>query len=301
MARTSGTSPRLFESARAAIRRRITELFNDASRGERPILRRADALFAPDSVAWRVNGDIVTMMIGGVSGLLLQMLHPAVLAGVWDHSDFRSDMHGRLRRTAKFIAVTTYDHAEHGLAAIDRVRGIHDRIGGALPDGTSYCASDPALLAWVHVTEAISFLNAWIRYAEPHMPVADQDRYFAEMAVVADRLGAAPVPRDRASAEALIRSMRSALRADSRTREVAQLVLNQSVGAALTDAASGVVMQAGVDLLPDWARAMHGLKTPPAPLVRVPAHALARTLGWAYQGSPNHEVWAADVTVWPRD
>jgi uncharacterized protein (DUF2236 family) len=97
-----------FEPAKVAIRRRITDLFNDASKGERPILRRADALFATDSVAWRVNGDVVTMMIGGVSGLLLQMLHPAVLAGVWDHSDFRSDMHGRLRRTAKFIAVTSF-------------------------------------------------------------------------------------------------------------------------------------------------------------------------------------------------
>ena len=168
----------ILEPAKVAIRRRITDLFNDASKGERPILRRADALFATDSVAWRVNGDIVTMMIGGVSGLLLQMLHPAVLAGVWDHSDFRSDMHGRLRRTAKFIAVTTYDHAEHGIAAIDRVRSIHDRIGGVLPDGTPYRVSDPALLAWVHVTEAISFLNGWIRYAEPDMPLADQDRYF---------------------------------------------------------------------------------------------------------------------------
>jgi uncharacterized protein (DUF2236 family) len=301
MVRNGGTSLRLFEPARAAIRRRITDLFNDASKGERPILRRADALFAPDSVAWRVNGDIVTMMIGGVSGLLLQMLHPAVLAGVWDHSNFRSDMHGRLRRTAKFIAVTTYDHAEHGLAAIDRVRGIHDRLGGVLADGTPYRAGDPALLAWVHVTEAISFLNAWIRYAEPHMPATDQDRYFAEMAVVADRLGADPVPRDRASAEALIRSMRPALRADARTREVARLVLNQSVGAAMTDAASGVIMQAGVDLLPDWARTMHGLQTPPAPVVRAGGHALARTLGWAYRGSPNHEVWPAEVTVWPRD
>lgn len=301
MARPGGTSPRLFEPGKVAIRRRITELFNDASKGERPILRRADALFATDSTAWRVNGDIVTMMIGGVSGLLLQMLHPAVLAGVWDHSNFRSDMHGRLRRTAKFIAVTTYDHAEHGLAAIDRVRGIHDRLGGVLPDGTPYRAGDPALLAWVHVTEAISFLDAWVRYAEPGMSAADQDRYFAEMAVVADRLGADPVPRDRASAEALIQSMRPALRADARTLEVAQLVLNQSVGAALTDAASGVIMQAGVDLLPGWARAMHGLKTPPAPVVRGAAHALARTLGWAYGGSPNHEVWPADVTVWPRD
>lgn len=289
------------ESAKIAIRRRITELFNDASKGERPILRRADALFATDSVAWRVNGDIVTMMIGGVSGLLLQMLHPAVLAGVWDHSDFRSDMHGRLRRTAKFIAVTTYDHAECGLAAIDRVRGIHDRIGGVLPDGTPYRVSDPALLAWVHVTEAISFLNAWIRYAERDMPLADQDRYFVEMAVVAERLGADPVPRDRASAEALIQSMRPALHADARTREVAQLVLSQSVGAVMTDAASAVIMQAGVDLLPHWAQRMHGLKTPPVPVVRAGARTLARTLGWAYDGSPNREVWPADVTAWPRD
>lgn len=290
----------ILEPAKVAIRRRIADLFNDASRGERPILRRADALFAADSVAWRVNGDIVTMMIGGVSGLLLQMLHPAVLAGVWDHSDFRSDMHGRLRRTAKFIAVTTYDHAAHGIAAIDRVRGIHDRIGGVLPDGTPYRVSDPALLAWVHVTEAISFLNAWIRYAEPDMPLADQDRYFAEMAVVAERLGAEPVPRDRAAAEALILSMRPALRADARTREVAQLVLNQSVGAALTDAASAVIMQAGVDLLPDWARSLHGLKTPPVPVVRGGARVLARALGWAYRGSPNLEVWPDDVSVWPR-
>lgn len=291
----------ILEPAKVAIRRRITDLFNDAAKGERPILRRADALFAPDSVSWRVNGDIVTMMIGGVSGLLLQMLHPAVLAGVWDHSNFRSDMHGRLRRTAKFIAVTTYDHEVHGVAAINRVRGIHDRFGGVLPDGTPYRAADPALLAWVHVTEAISFLNAWIRYAEPDMPVADQDQYFAEMALVADRLGADPIPRDRASAEALIQSMRAGLRADDRTREVAQLVLNQTVGAAMTDAASGVIMKAGVDLLPEWARRMHGLTTPPVPVVRAGAHALARTLGWAYAGSPNHEVWPAEVTVWPRD
>ncbi|MDP2115857.1 MAG: oxygenase MpaB family protein, partial [Brevundimonas sp.] len=117
---------------------------------------------------------------------------------------------------------------------------------------------------------------------------------------VAERLGADPIPRDRASAETLIQSMRPPLRADARTREVAQLVLNQSVGAAFTDAASAVIMQAGVDLLPDWAREMHGLKTPPTPAVRAGAHILARTLRWAYVGSPNREVWPAEVTVWPR-
>ncbi len=291
----------ILEPAKVAIRQRITDIFNDAERGERPALRRADALFAPDSVAWRVNGDIVTMMIGGVSGLLLQMLHPAVLAGVWDHSDFRSDMHGRLRRTAKFIAVTTYDHAEAGRAAIDKVNRIHRKLGGTLPDGTAYRVSDPELLAWVHVTETISFLDAWIRYAEPAMSRADQDAYFAETARIGEALHADPVPRTRAEAEALIQSVRPRLRADARTHEVAAMVMRQTIGSPAVDLAAGVIMQAGMDLLPDWARALHDQpRSLPRPLTRGLARTVARTLQWAYDGSPNREVWPDAVTVWPR-
>ncbi|MGV9007211.1 MAG: oxygenase MpaB family protein [Brevundimonas sp.] len=287
--------------AKVAIRRRITEVFNDADRGERPVLRRADALFAPDSVAWRVNGDVVTMMIGGVSGLLLQMLHPAVLAGVWDHSDFRADMHGRLRRTAKFIAITTYDHAGAGLAAIDKVNRIHAKLRGTLPDGTPYRVSDPALLAWVHVTETISFLDAWIRYAEPTMSMAAQDAYFDELARIGEALNADPLPRTRAAAEALIQSYRPQLRADARTHEVAALVLRQTVGSATVDGAAGVIMQAGMDLLPDWARAMHAPHPSalPRPLIRAGARQTARLIRWAFDGSPNRTVWPADVTAFP--
>ena len=290
-----------FNFAKRAIRQRISDVFNDADKGERPVLRRGDALFPPDSVAWKVNGDVVTMMIGGVSGLLLQMLHPAVLAGVWDHSDFRADMHGRLRRTAKFIATTTYDHAEAGRAVIDKVNRIHRKLGGELPDGTAYRVSDPALLAWVHVTETISFLDAWIRYAEPAMPRAEQDAYFAEMARVGEALGADPLPRDRAAAEALIQSFRPRLKADARTREVAQMVMRQRVGSPAVDAAAGVIMQAGLDLLPDWARRMHALPPGlPTPLVRGGALSTARVLRWAFDGSPNRRVHPPEVTAFPR-
>ena len=282
---------------RRAVRQKITDVFNDADKGEQPVLRRDDALFPVDSVAWTVNGDVTTMMIGGVSGLLLQMLHPAVLAGVWDHSDFRADMHGRLRRTAKFIAVTTYDHAEQGRAAIDKVNRIHAKLGGVLPDGTAYRVSDAALLAWVHVTETISFLDAWIRYAEPTMPRARQDAYFAEMARIGEALGADPLPRNRAQAEALIQSYRPLLKADARTHEVAALVMRQTVGAPSVDLAAGLIMQAGLDLLPDWARTMHrqpvGL---PVPFVRTGARSTARFLRWAFAGSPNREVHPAETT-----
>jgi len=75
--------------------------------------RQDTGLFGPDSACWKVHGDLTSMMVGGIAALYLQMLHPGALAGVWDHSDFRKDMLGRLKRTARFIAGTTYgDRAE---------------------------------------------------------------------------------------------------------------------------------------------------------------------------------------------
>jgi uncharacterized protein (DUF2236 family) len=116
---------------------------------------------------------------------------------VWDHSNFRNDMRGRLRRTARFISLTAFGGWEEANAAIGRVRGIHDKVRGVLPDGTPYVANDPALLARVHVTETTSFLKAWMRYAEPDMPAADQDRYFAEMIRSVPIRSRAPRPRPR--------------------------------------------------------------------------------------------------------
>ncbi len=275
---------RLTQPLRSAIAREVVAMFNDPARGETPVIRRPDGLFGPQAVAWRVHGDVTSMMVGGVAGLLLQMLHPAVLAGVWDHSNFRSDMHGRLRRTARFIALTTYGGRDEAEAVIARVRGIHGQVTGTLPDGTPYFADDPALLAWVHVTETTGFLNGWMRYAEPRMAMQDQDRYFAEMASIATALGATSVPRSRAEAEALIAAMRPQLRRDDRTREVARLVLHQRARKPVAQPAQRLIMQAGVDLLPGWARRLHRLpdNALSRPAVRSGTRAIARTLRWAF-------------------
>jgi len=278
-------SPDPARAVKAAIAGRVVALFNDRTRGEAPVIRRLDGLFGPKAVAWRVHGDVTSMMVGGISSLLLQMLHPAVLAGVWDHSNFRTDMHGRLRRTARFIALTTYGGRNEAEAVIARVRHIHDKVGGTLPGGMPYAANDPALLAWVHVTEAASFLNAWRRYAEPGMSPADQDRYYAEMAQVALALGAAPVPADRAGARRLMETYRPQLRTDARTREVRNLVLNAATTDRLAAQVQALGNQAAIDLLPDWARRMHGLANPllGRPLVRAGTLGVAQTLRWAFR------------------
>ncbi|HZH45768.1 MAG TPA: oxygenase MpaB family protein [Roseococcus sp.] len=267
-----------------AIAAEVVALFNDRSRGEQPVRRRPDGLFGPDSVAWRVHGDVTSMMVGGIAGLMLQMLHPAVLAGVWDHSNFRADMHGRLRRTARFIATTTYGGREDAEALLARIRRIHDAVRGTLPDGTPYTANDPALLAWVHVTETTSFLDGYIRYAEPRMSLAAQDRYFDEMTRIGGALGADPMPRSRAEARAILAATRPLLRADARTREVARLVTSEPPPTRMAAPMQRIVMEAGLDLLPDWARRMHRLP-PPAlgrPLVQAGTLGIARTLRWAF-------------------
>lgn len=268
--------------------RRVQQVFNDRDRGERPVVRSDNALYPRRSVIWRVHGDVTTMMIGGVAALLLQMLHPAALAGVWDHSSFRGDMLGRLRRTARFIAVTTFGDRVDAEAAINRVRQVHGHVKGILPDGTPYAASDPRLLAWVHVCEAVSFLDAWIAFAEPGMSRADQDHYFAQAAQVARALGADPVPDSRAEAEALIASFLPELKVDARTRDFARMVLSQPAPSTAMKPTQAVLMQASVDILPLWAKRMHGFPARPflSPLIRGGAFTIAHMLRWAFNQNP---------------
>lgn len=250
---------------RRSIRAQVQTLMRSGGDGASAPLVRPDGdhgLFGPGSAVWAVHGDFTAMMIGGVSSLMLQMLHPAALAGVWDHSNFRADMHGRLRRTARFIGTTTRGSTAAAEAAIARVRAIHETVTGVLPDGTSYAANDPALLTWVHVAEARSFLLSHLRYRAPGFPGVRQDAYFAEMAMLARRLGATDVPATRRDVATYLRAMRPALRCDERTRAVARTLLNQPATSATAMPLQRLLLDAGVDLLPDWASAMHGLRMP---------------------------------------
>lgn len=215
-------------------------------------------LFGPDAVCWKVHADFASMMTGGVSALLLQALHPHALAGVWDHSTFRDDILGRLRRTATFIAGTTYGNRADALALIERVKRIHENVKGTAPDGRPYSASDPALLTWVHVAEVSSFLAAHLRYVNPALPGAEQDRYYAETARIARRLGATDVPESCAGIEAYLRATQPELVASDRTREVVRVLMNAPAPRPSMRPAGALIRQAGIDLLPPFAQQLLG-------------------------------------------
>ena len=274
----------LSERLRLKLVERVRGVFNDIENGQKPVPPSDEALFARDTPIRMVHADIVAMMVGGVRGLLLQMLHPHALQGVLDHSNFRTDMHGRLRRTARFIAVTTFGHRDDAMAAVERVNRIHAKVGGTLPDRTPYSATDPRTLAWVHVAEATSFLAAYLRHVRPDMPGGEQDEYYRQFAVIARALGADPVPLDRREAEAIFRELRGDLMASPEAREIAQLVLTQKPEGS-PPAIQALLGAEAVALLPPFARSMLDLERPG--LAAIPARAatwgMGKTLRWAFR------------------
>jgi uncharacterized protein (DUF2236 family) len=232
-------------------------------------------LFGPASACWEVHGDFSSMLVGGMSALLLQMLDPLALAGVLDHSNFREDMLGRLRRTAQFIAGTTYGSTGDAERLIARVQQIHLSVTGLSTDGRPYSATDPDLLTWVHVAEVHSFLQAHLRYKNPHFPVARQDQYFDEYALIAERLGARNVPRSRRAIERYLEERRGALHCDARTLDVYDIVMSAPAPGASSRVITWMLKRAAVDLLPVWALELFG-REPLNGVTRAGLHASTR-------------------------
>jgi uncharacterized protein (DUF2236 family) len=151
--------------------------------------RAADAgLFGPGSMAWRIDGEAL-VLAGGTCALLMQLAHPAVAAGVAQHSDFRGDPFARLRRTLNASYAVVFGTTARAERAIRRMNAIHGVVRGEVPEtGAAYHATDPALLLWVHATLVDTAIRVYDRYVTRLTP-GEQQAYHAESRQIAIRLG----------------------------------------------------------------------------------------------------------------
>ena len=164
-----------------------------------------DCLVEPDGPSWAVHGSLTTL-VGGVRALMLQSLHPAAVTGVAEHSAFEDDTVGRLRRTTRWLIVTTFGDVATATRASAGIRRMHERVtgtydaalvGGAPGTTAAYSASDADLLRWVHDAFTDSFLTAHLELGGTPIP-GGPDAYVAEWAVSAELLGATGLPTTRA-------------------------------------------------------------------------------------------------------
>ncbi|MDQ1579210.1 MAG: hypothetical protein QOE21_1897, partial [Microbacteriaceae bacterium] len=153
-------------------------------------------LFGPGSAVWAVNGATPTL-VAGIRALLMQTLHPGAMAGVHDWSRYREDPMGRLAGTVRWVLSTTYGDRAAAQASSAWVGRLHDHVAGSYggADGVDveYSAHDPALLSWVHVAFADSFLRCQETWGGS-MP-GGADAYVAEWAAAGDLMGVGNPPR----------------------------------------------------------------------------------------------------------
>jgi uncharacterized protein (DUF2236 family) len=211
-------------------------------------------VFGPASVTWRVLSNPASVFIGGITAVLFELAEPSVRSGVWDHTDFRKNPVGRMRRTGLAAMVFTYGCRRDAEAAALRVRRLHESVKGITPDGQPYQANDPELLTWVYVTAGYGFLNAYLRYINPRLTRTEQDRYYSESLDACRYYGVNWMPSSVTEVERYLERMRSRLRHHEILEEFLSLAANAPVVSAAALPIQRLLIQAAIDLLPSWAR-----------------------------------------------
>src|SRR6266571_841609 len=122
-------------------------LFDPGDRSSIDFLRPVGeaALVSPESVSWRVFKNPISLFIGGVTAVIMELAEPRVRTGVWEHTSFRVNPMLRLRRTGFAAMVTIYGPRSAAEAMIARIRRMHDAVAGRTASGKPYRVNDPEL------------------------------------------------------------------------------------------------------------------------------------------------------------
>jgi uncharacterized protein (DUF2236 family) len=232
------------------------------------------AMLPADSVSWRVFRNPVTMYIGGIAAVLLELGEPRVRHGVWDHTSFKRDPATRMRRTGLAAMITVYGARSQFEALAERVNRMHARVQGQTDDGRSYVANDPDLLLWVQATASWAFLEAYRRYAAP-LGQAQRDRFYAEAKPGAKLYGVEAPPASEAEMQALMVRMRPQLEPSPVLDELIAILRTADILPRPLRPVQKLGVRAAIDLLPPAMRRQLGLAA--RPLSR-PERALLRLL-----------------------
>ena len=240
--------------------------------------RGEPALMAPDSVHWRVFKNPVSLYIGGVAAVILELAEPRVRTGVWEHSSFRAEPVRRMQRTGLAAMISVYGPRSAAEAMIERVVHQHEAVRGTTPGGQPYAANDPELLLWVQATTGYGFGDAYSRYVRP-LTGEQLDCLYAESEPAARLYGVKDPPRSRAGLEAVLRAMKDRLEPSAILDEFLEIMRTAPAMPRALRPLQAMFVRAAIEMTPDWARERLGLG--PELGLRLGEEALIRQLGAA--------------------
>jgi uncharacterized protein (DUF2236 family) len=216
------------------------------------------ALFPPDSLSWRIFKNPISLLIGGIAAVILELAEPSVRTAVWQQSSFAKNPMRRLRRTGLAAMVTVYGARSIAEPMIARIAQMHAKIAGETPCGRPYRANDPRLLSWVQATASFGFAEAYSRYVR-QLSGKEFDLLYREGAPASTLYGASEAPRSNAESHALFASMRGRLEASPIIFEFLQIMRTTAGFPKPLCWMQGILVRAAVEMVPGWIREHLGL------------------------------------------
>src|SRR6266581_1930136 len=86
------------------------------------------ALLSPESVSWRVLKNPLSLFIGGVTAVIMELAELRVRTGLWELTTFRVDPFRRRRRAGLAAIVTIYGALNTGEPMIARSPRMHQMV-----------------------------------------------------------------------------------------------------------------------------------------------------------------------------
>ena len=257
----------------------------------------------PGSMSWEINGHLASVLAAGLGAIVMEVLHPSVMAGVFTQSSYRTQPARRAQETLGYVLRTTFGNTAAATAVIERVRRIHGRVQGTRPDGVAYRALDPELIAWVHTCIPWAVMTAYDRYVR-RLTTNEKDRYLREQAVIGRMGGADEVPGTVAELEAFVERMRPLMAMTEQTRSFVGFLVGDTDGEFHAPRHEQLQrrldLAASMTLMPVWARHLTGTYLPAAvqrtylqPVTRLQN----RLVGLAYPGLPCRVLATARATA----
>ncbi|HLF71105.1 MAG TPA: oxygenase MpaB family protein [Dehalococcoidia bacterium] len=162
------------------------------------------------------------LLLGAGRALLLQIAHPAVAAGVAEHSSFRKRRIERLLRTLRPTLAMVFGDRDQALAAAASINGVHRGVIGA-----GYSARDPDLLLYVLATLIDTTLLVHDRFVRP-LTRDEAGAYYNDMKLIGTLLGipSAHLPRDIEAFRAYFDGAIGALRVNDTSRSLAHEIFD---------------------------------------------------------------------------
>jgi uncharacterized protein (DUF2236 family) len=254
----------------------------------------------PDSISWEIHADLASLVLAGSGAVLMEVLHPSVMHGVYTQSAYRQNAARRARNTLGYVLRTTFGSTKAATAVIEQVKRMHARVSGTRADGVAYRALDPELIAWVHTCIPWAVMTAFERTRRP-LSRSEKDRYLAEQAVIGRMGGADWVPETVDELADYVERMRPQLAMNEQTDEFKAFLEGRLDRDRLKRSEQfdrWLSVRSSMGLMPEWAQRMTGTHAPDwvqrlyiAPLGKLRT-GLVR---WAYPEPPCVEMARARV------